>query len=240
MKREEIFEFLEIQQLASEADLRIRVNEKMKYFSQLLDNAPNDFIKKIHQGNIEKLKEIHQVLFNTAYVKGGTSPTSSVGHSYIEKNNSGAPSSRQKVQDNTPNPETHAIAWLISHTENKPTETYYLKRGKNIIGRKSSSTMQGVIAIDDGYISRRHAVIECGNTFWIYDIGELEGKQSTNGVFLNANPVRLTRKMSLKEGDTIQVGLTKLVFRVNHHGNLKEITDEIEQSVYLKTVVIDL
>jgi hypothetical protein len=241
MKREEIFEFLEIQHNATESELRVRLNEKMKYFSQLLENAPNDFIKKIHEGNIQKLHTVHQALFNSPFVKGNTSPTTSVGRSFIEKNaplSNPVSNSYHSSPDN--DPETQAIAWLISHTENQPTKTYYLHRGRNIIGRKTASPAQGVLAIDDSYISRKHAVIECGNTFWLYDIGELEGKESTNGIFLNANPNRLRKKMALKEGDTIQVGMTKLVFRINHDGNLKEITDEIEQSAYLKTVVIDL
>ena len=54
MTKEEIFEFLEIAPTAKEAELKTRIHEKMKYFSQLLENAPNDFIKKLHQLNLQK------------------------------------------------------------------------------------------------------------------------------------------------------------------------------------------
>lgn len=210
----------------------------MKYFSQLLENAPNEFIRKIHQGNIRKLEEIHQLLFHGPYSRHNTSPTSSVAFPVVEKSrsfSSAAPAGEPGTGERQ-----DAFAWLISHTEDQPTRTYPLRRGRNIIGRKSASAEPGILCIDDGYISRKHAVIECGNTCLVYDIGELDGKFSTNGIYLNARPDRLKKKTTLHENDTIQIGLTKLVFKLNQQGNLKEITDEIEQSVYLKTVVIDL
>jgi pSer/pThr/pTyr-binding forkhead associated (FHA) protein len=240
MTREEILEFLEADANAKEADLKARVQEKMKYFSQLLDNAPNDFIKRLHQVNIQKLEDIHQQLFHTAYSKQNTSPTSSVSFPVVQKQQSASASDKSNLSGPPKRNDQSVIAWLISHTENQPTLTYSLYRGRNFIGRKSGSAGSDLIAIDDSYISRKHAVIECGNTYLLYDIGELEEKNSTNGIFLNAHPERISRKTVLKEGDTIQIGMTKLVFKINHQGNLKEITDEIEQSVYLKTVVIDL
>ncbi|MBL0267380.1 MAG: FHA domain-containing protein [Chitinophagaceae bacterium] len=240
MTKEEIFEFLEIAPTAKEAELKTRIHEKMKYFSQLLENAPNDFIKKLHQLNLQKLSDIHQQLFHSPFSKVNTSPTSAVSYPIVEKRRDSqkqekSPSSGSHLEDQQP-----IVAWLISHTENQPTTTYNLHRGRNIIGRKSSSSGPDILSIDDNYISRRHAVIECSNTNYVYDIGELEGKSSTNGIFLNANPSRISKKTLLHEGDTLQIGMTKLVFKINHQGNLKEITDEIEQSVYLKTVVIDL
>lgn len=235
MNKEEIFEFLEIAASAREPELKSRIHEKMKYFSQLLENAPNEFIRKIHQGNIRKLEEIHQLLFHSPFSRNNTSPTSSVAFPIVEKSRPAHPA---------PGPATaekpDAYAWLISHTEEQPTLTYPLLRGRNIIGRRSSAADPGIICIDDGYISRKHAVIECGQTCLVYDIGELDGKYSTNGIYLNAHPDRISRKTILQENDTLQIGLTKLVFKLNQQGRLKEITDEIEQSVYLKTVVIDL
>lgn len=238
MNREEIYEFLEVPAAAKEAELKSKIHEKMKYFSQLLENAPNEFIRKIHQGNIRKLEDIHQLLFHAAYSKNNTSPTSSVAYPIVEKTS--AASADPPAQRGNEREIQSAFAWLISHTEGQPTRTYPLRRGRNIIGRKSSSAEPGIICIDDGYISRKHAVIECGNTCLVYDIGELDGKFSTNGIYLNAHPERIKRKTTLEENDTLQIGLTKLVFKLNQQGKLKEITDEIEQSVYLKTVVIDL
>jgi len=70
------------------------------------------------------------------------------------------------------------------------------------IGRdeKNDIAIQG-----DPLISRRHAMIEKeGDNFYITDKG------STNGTYLNNNPIPPKTKIMIKKGDVIQVGKTKL------------------------------
>lgn len=71
------------------------------------------------------------------------------------------------------------------------------------IGRSDSND----IAIkDDPLISRKHATIEkIKDVYYISDLG------STNGTYVNKNPVQKDQKMRLKAGDVIKVGKTELV-----------------------------
>ena len=47
----EYYEFLELHQNASQEEIVKRVNEKKKHFEVLIQNAPNDYLKNIHQKN---------------------------------------------------------------------------------------------------------------------------------------------------------------------------------------------
>ena len=49
-------------QNASQEEIVKRVNEKKKHFEVLIQNAPNDYLKNIHQKNINKLEEIKMTL----------------------------------------------------------------------------------------------------------------------------------------------------------------------------------
>lgn len=58
---------------------------------------------------------------------------------------------------------------------------------------------------DDPLVSRRHAIIEKeGENFYLTDKG------STNGTYLNNNPIPPKTRIMIKTGDVIQVGKTKL------------------------------
>jgi pSer/pThr/pTyr-binding forkhead associated (FHA) protein len=77
------------------------------------------------------------------------------------------------------------------------TETSYT------IGSDASSA---TIAVDDGTVSRVHAVLErVGTTWLVRDLG------SRNGTRLNGE--RLTGQRRLHDGEEVLVGRTKLVFR---------------------------
>ena len=57
----------------------------------------------------------------------------------------------------------------------------------------------------------------------LYDVGELAGhKASTNGVYLNGRDQRITGKISLNPGDTLQVGYSKLVLTYASSGRQQE------------------
>jgi len=65
---------------------------------------------------------------------------------------------------------------------------------------KNDISIQG-----DPLVSRRHAIIEKeGENFYITDKG------STNGTYLNNNPIPPKTRILIKKGDMIQVGKTKL------------------------------
>ncbi len=62
-----------------------------------------------------------------------------------------------------------------------------------------------IVIKDDPLVSRRHALIEqSGNEYYIQD------KDSTNGTFVNNNPVPRGKKVQLSQGDVVMVGKTKL------------------------------
>lgn len=62
-----------------------------------------------------------------------------------------------------------------------------------------------IVLKDDPLISRRHALIEKdGEDYYLTDKG------STNGTYLNNNPIEKDKKIKLSSGDEISIGKTKL------------------------------
>jgi len=62
-----------------------------------------------------------------------------------------------------------------------------------------------ICILDDPLVSRRHALIEQeGKDFFITD------KDSTNGTFLNNNPVPRDGRARIKSGDVVKIGKTCL------------------------------
>ena len=62
-----------------------------------------------------------------------------------------------------------------------------------------------IVISDDPLVSRRHAIIEQeGDLFHVLD------KDSTNGTYVNNNPIPKGKKVQLKSGDEIMVGKTKI------------------------------
>lgn len=93
-----------------------------------------------------------------------------------------------------------------------------LKPGKNVIGRSSTD-----LILADKTVSRKHCVIEVTGEgdnmeFIIYDIGHVEDKASTNGVFLSGRTLRLQdyERLPLKDGTTLEIGTVQLVFYKEH------------------------
>ncbi len=70
------------------------------------------------------------------------------------------------------------------------------------IGRDEKNS---VVINDDPLVSRRHALIE--NEDGVY---YLMDKGSTNGTYLNNNPIPKCERVEIKSGDVIMVGKTKL------------------------------
>lgn len=135
------------------------------------------------------------------------------------------------------------VGWLIVHDENTESQTFPLKLGKNIVGRWSESKPCDVmIETEDRRMSRNHSVIEVLKRptgqydYLIYDFG------SANGTFINANAAkRLTEhdQVFLRDGDTIQMGRTKMVLKtIKVVANAINASQEVQKQGHKKTVVI--
>jgi hypothetical protein len=140
--------------------------------------------------------------------------------------------------------EKEPVAWLIRHTENQSPVSFPLYPGKNYLGRKEKPGAQPFVKVaEDPYISKVHAVIivepGAGHAFFLADDPATNGdKASTNGTYINGMEDRITTKTRIRNNDTIQIGITKLILRYNDSG-LEDIVREVEQKNYMHTVVID-
>jgi pSer/pThr/pTyr-binding forkhead associated (FHA) protein len=134
------------------------------------------------------------------------------------------------------------IGFLIVHDENTKSQTFVIKSGKNSIGRKDKDKPCDImIETEDAYMSRNHCIIEgrmdrSGNIrIILYDPGSL------NGTYLNANPKKLSKedKVYLEDGDTIQMGKTKMVVKlIKSSKNAEEAKKNVMNLPYSKTVII--
>ncbi len=62
-----------------------------------------------------------------------------------------------------------------------------------------------IVIHDDPLVSRRHALIEKeGDVYYVMDKG------STNGTYLNNNPIPKLERVLIKGGDVLTIGKTKL------------------------------
>ena len=133
--------------------------------------------------------------------------------------------------------------WLVVHDETVKPQSFDLKPGKNSIGRRSSMDVDIAIETDDMTMSRQHCVIEVNlnerteeYSFCINDF------KSTNGTVLNGQIERKLHEhdqIYLSDGDTFQLGMTKIVFRKNNDAKQKSaIVKEVLDQPYMPTVVI--
>ncbi len=120
--------------------------------------------------------------------------------------------------------EAEAIGSLVVRQGSQVGRIYSLYAGVNVIGREEGQ----VIVLDDTLISLRHAQIFAqAGQFALQDLG------STNGTY--ANGERITASYSLKEGDSVGVGNTLLVFRpkaLNEHDKASQVAVPESSSVW--------
>lgn len=235
MNKKEILEFLELPAGASDQEIAVRLEDKLTYFTRLSSNAPNDFLKKLHKGNVEKIESIKSQMGLKQNTGQHTAPP--VAHHFTP---TVKPSSASN-SDTSQLPQNQVPAWLIRHTEQQSTKPYSLQAGLNYAGRNQQDGPT-IILDSDPYVSRLHALIEVvnSNPVRVY-VGDaaLAGKPSKNGVYVNGNEHRISSKVELKEGDTIQIGMTKLILKLNRE-NINNIVKKVEEEEYMKTVVIDI
>jgi pSer/pThr/pTyr-binding forkhead associated (FHA) protein len=239
VNRKEAFEFLELPDSASDNDIRVRLDDKLNYFNLLSENAPNEFLRKLHLKNTEKVRDIQNILLQTTQP---ASPSPSFKPP-VSQNNSFSDNSANNYRS-ADNNERRPVGWLVRHTENQPSKTFALYFGKNFIGRQPNLGGAEIIIDDDPFLSRMHALLEVTSTDPLQivvsdDDSSNHGKASKNGTFVNGNTKRINRAERLRENDTIQVGMTKLIIR-EANNNIRKIVDEVENSDYMKTVVINL
>ena len=64
MNKQEILDFLELPESTSDQEIKVRLDEKLAYFQLLSENAPNDFLRKLHINNTQKVKYIQAQMRN--------------------------------------------------------------------------------------------------------------------------------------------------------------------------------
>jgi hypothetical protein len=234
MDLKEVLEFLELPDNATNNQISTGLSDKLKYFQKLMENAPNDSLKNLHKKNIDKIKGFQALLpQQTGLSKGNFNENQRLTHPSISSYHGDRSMDR------------NVLAFLIRHTEQQAIKTYPLFEGKNIIGRMIKNGSDNLVIIDDdSYVSRVHAVIEITNDknleVTISDDNFSNGaKASKNGTYINGNENRINKPSRLAENDTIQIGVTKLILRYNNN-SINRIIDEVEESNYMKTVVINL
>lgn len=140
-----------------------------------------------------------------------------------------------------------ALGWIIIHDENYKRRAFDLKEGENIIGRSVDANI--VLDHGDKYVSRLHCIIKVSKishdkiNYILYDYGYKEkGKASTNGTYLSENENRLKNSdcPSLKNGDTIQIGRTKVVLQTVQAAKNKDLAIKtVIQQPYARTIIKD-
>ena len=140
--------------------------------------------------------------------------------------------------------------WLVVHTENRLPVTYELYPGDNVIGRPDGPHHVDIRVEDDEYVSRVHSIIRITKDmlhrfhYQLLDNGTLRGGvPSTNGTYINGIPERLSKHkvVYLRDGDTVQVGMTKMVFK-NTDSTMDDsaAVSSVHSTDYTATVAIKL
>lgn len=155
----------------------------------------------------------------------------------------------KKILNKNPNKTGKVVAgWLIIHTENIEPLSYDLFVGENFFGTEAEGYKVDIPIKNDIYVSRSHANIQITKDFlhrFHYELiddgtGRKQGP-SLNGTYINGNQKRIQKetKVFLKDGDTIQVGETKLVFKtVSQSISMKEAAQKVLVSDYTKTIIL--
>ena len=143
------------------------------------------------------------------------------------------------------------LGWLVVHDENAETTTHPLRIGRQVIGRKSASRPCDImIDTDDVFMGRNHCILEVKPNrsgsfdFFVSDVKMTNGipeQMSTNGTFVNAHPTPLKPKdmVYLKDGDTIQIGQTKVVIKtLITAASANDASRIVQETDYSPTVII--
>jgi hypothetical protein len=143
------------------------------------------------------------------------------------------------------------LGWLVVHDENADQQTHPLRIGRQVIGRKSVSRPCDImIETQDPYMGRNHCILEVkpnrsgGYEYFLSDVKNSSGvaeQMSTNGTFVNAHSTALRPKdmVYLKDGDTIQMGKTKVVIKtLVSAASAQDASRIVHNTDYTQTVII--
>ena len=138
--------------------------------------------------------------------------------------------------------------WLIVHTEEKDPVYYNLYVGENFFGTEAEGYKVDIPIHGDRYVSRSHANIQVSKDFthrFHYELLDDGSRRpqgpSLNGTYVNGNSDRLPQdsKVFLQDGDTIQVGETKLVFKTTMESHdVEEAATSVLNTDYTATVIL--
>ena len=236
MDHKEALEFLELTESDGHDKIEARYREKYNFFKMLHTNAPTPPLRAIQQKNLDKLEEIKD-LFRIGKTTGSFG--SAIPPPVAPLVRPSAPAQpAQPAQSNGEAP----VAWLVLHTENRNTESLPLYTGENAIGRSEKPGTRSLL-LSDGYVSRYHCSIFIvggpHSNVRLMDDSSNGRTPSRNGTYVNASPHRIAVHQ-LQEGDTVQIGYSKFVFRWNSNTPLSRIEQEVAGTSFLSTVVIDL
>jgi hypothetical protein len=105
------------------------------------------------------------------------------------------------------------FGWLMVHDENTPKQTFDLRLGINTIGRKKSIPVDVPIETADAYMSKNHCsitVVLRPNQTLAYILKDIGSK---NGTYLNGTKLKADDMLYLQDGNTIQIGRTKVIIK---------------------------
>ncbi|NTS43873.1 FHA domain-containing protein [Flavisolibacter sp. BT320] len=232
MEKADALDFIGLKEPITEEAVIARYKERFNYFQMLYSNAPNKVIEKIQQQNLEKLNKVKKILLEEIAAK-----KSAFNKQFSE------PAVQAEPKVSAEPDKKSLVGWLIVHTENRKTETFSLFEGINFIGRKKKEEdANWIVLSDDPFVSRTHAFIKAKRNnehlqFVLYD-GD-GSKPSVNGIYLNGKETRINQFCSLQENDTIQIGSTKLVFRIRKdEGSISAEVVEVMNTDFIRTIDI--
>ena len=142
--------------------------------------------------------------------------------------------------------QTGAVGFIVVHDENATAQTYPLRIGPNIIGRRSSvPTADILIETEDAMMSRRHVVVEVTRDKFGQFQYLISEAGSRNGTFVMGvkDPMRKIKLepedlIYLEEGDTIQMGRTKVVLQTTKAASsARDAARNVQSTDYSKTII---
>lgn len=238
MTIEEAHQFLDLPENPDKNLVTIRFREKYNFFKMLHTNAPNSVIRNLQEKNLERLEEIKKVIPFVILDESAQQENKNNQFGFVDNKIA------KKNKTNLSYDNTEPLAYLVVHTENKQTKSFPLLEGDTIIGRVEMIGENCIVIKDDEFVSRVHCFINInyskeGLITQIVDNGRFNNsKPSLNGTYYNGNPKRI-KFQNLKNGDTVQIGMTKLVYKLNI-ACIKNLEDEVVNSHFTKTIVINI
>lgn len=133
-----------------------------------------------------------------------------------------------------------ATGWLIMYADGKESVVYSLHQGENVIGRANPEKAPDIALENDEYVSRNHAIINISTDPFGQFVYIVNDNLSMNGTYINGNsePLRGESPYELRDGDTIQIGVAKLVLKtvteVSNQDDALSLVEKMEQHETIK------